>query len=248
MKFILTIAGFYALLKASGLLAGAQLPSSVVAMYMIFAVLTSLMVLTSSQDGARELAASFIGLFSDTRSLKTRVTVIVIMPVMAYYLISAAVTRDVSGIGQASGVMHPGPPLTISAYGKEFDLASVENPFRALERTDRARFEAFVKDGETIYFKRCVHCHGAKLDGAGQFAAFLNPGPVSFRGSDTIAQLQESYVFWRVVKGGRGLGARGAKSTSAMPAWEEELSEDDVWKTIMFLYDFTGNRPRAWKK
>ncbi len=30
-----------------------------------------------------------------------------------------------------------------------------------------------------------------------------------------------------------------------MPAWERFLSEDEIWEVILFLYDFTGKRPRA---
>jgi hypothetical protein len=30
-----------------------------------------------------------------------------------------------------------------------------------------------------------------------------------------------------------------------MPAWEKMLKEDDMWDAILFLYDYTGSRPRA---
>jgi hypothetical protein len=30
-----------------------------------------------------------------------------------------------------------------------------------------------------------------------------------------------------------------------MPAWEQFLKEDEMWDAILFLYDFTGLRPRA---
>ena len=30
-----------------------------------------------------------------------------------------------------------------------------------------------------------------------------------------------------------------------MPAWEKFLKEDEMWDVILFLYDFTGQRPRA---
>ena len=68
-----------------------------------------------------------------------------------------------------------------------------------------------------------------------------------FSGNDTIAQLQESYVFWRVVKGGPGLPREGGPSISSMPSWEASLTEEEVWKVILFIYDYTGNTPRSWK-
>jgi hypothetical protein len=30
-----------------------------------------------------------------------------------------------------------------------------------------------------------------------------------------------------------------------MPVWEKFLTEDDIWNTILFLYDSTGRKPRA---
>jgi hypothetical protein len=30
-----------------------------------------------------------------------------------------------------------------------------------------------------------------------------------------------------------------------MPAWEDFLSREEMWEVVLFLYDFTGTRPRA---
>ena len=30
-----------------------------------------------------------------------------------------------------------------------------------------------------------------------------------------------------------------------MPAWEKILKEEEMWEVMLFLYDFTGERPRA---
>ena len=30
-----------------------------------------------------------------------------------------------------------------------------------------------------------------------------------------------------------------------MPAWEKFLKEEEMWEVILFLYDFTGQKPRA---
>ena len=32
-----------------------------------------------------------------------------------------------------------------------------------------------------------------------------------------------------------------------MPAWEKFLKEDEIWDVLLFIYDFTGERPRAWR-
>ena len=33
-----------------------------------------------------------------------------------------------------------------------------------------------------------------------------------------------------------------------MPIWKEILTEDEVWKAVLFIYDYTGNVPRSWEK
>jgi hypothetical protein len=57
--------------------------------------------------------------------------------------------------------------------------------------------------------------------------------------------LQEAYLFWRIAKGGPGLPSESTPWSSAMPAWEEFLTEEEIWDVIIFMYDFTGHRPRV---
>ena len=44
--------------------------------------------------------------------------------------------------------------------------------------------------------------------------------------------LQESYLFWRIKKGGVGLPIEGMPWKSAMPRWEVELPDEWIWKII----------------
>jgi len=55
-------------------------------------------------------------------------------------------------------------------------------------------------------------------------------------------------VFWRIAKGGPGLPREGAPWNSAMPAWEDILTEEEIWAVIIFLYDQTGAQPRSWEE
>ena len=64
----------------------------------------------------------------------------------------------------------------------------------------------------------------------------------------TIAQLQESYLFWRIKKGGVGLPIEGMPWKSAMPRWEHELSDEKIWKVIIGEYDGAGQSPRTWEE
>jgi hypothetical protein len=32
-----------------------------------------------------------------------------------------------------------------------------------------------------------------------------------------------------------------------MPAWEDFLTEDEIWAVVLFLYDQSGWQPRRWE-
>jgi len=144
--------------------------------------------------------------------------------------------------------VHPAPPTTLRVYGKRYDLLKLDNPIRAANPKGSAGYAGAVADGKTLYYQNCFFCHGDLLDGQGHFGAAFSPRPANFQDVGTIAQLQESYLFWRITTGGPGLPREGTPWASAMPVWSEMLKEDQVWKIIMFLYDYTGYVPRSWNK
>lgn len=244
VKFALTCLFFYLLLKAPGFLWGKPIPESLVSMYMFFIVITVLLVMTITDEGAKGLFAPVRALVEDPSKKIYRNIVFALVPVAAALIAYDGGARMAPPAELRAA--HPAPPALVRAYGKTFDLAKLENPLRKMEREDPEAFKALVKEGGEVYFKNCFFCHGDKLDGKGHYAHALEPKPLPFIGNDTIAQLQESYVFWRVLKGGPGLPREGGPSISAMPPWENELTEEEVWKVILFLYDYTGNRPRSW--
>ncbi|MDP7549139.1 MAG: cytochrome c, partial [Alphaproteobacteria bacterium] len=112
-----------------------------------------------------------------------------------------------------------------------------------------------IAQGKGIYAGNCAVCHGEKLDGKGPAAAgFRYPiRPADFRDVGTIAQLTLPYVYWRLEVGGIQ-----NQFNSAMPRWvasadkanastlhSYDLSPEEAWKVIMYLYDATGHQPRS---
>jgi hypothetical protein len=77
------------------------------------------------------------------------------------------------------------------------------------------------------------------------FVHGLDPIPTNFSDAGTIPMLRETFLLWRISKGGPGLPDEGGPWASAMPAWEKFLKEDEMWDAVLFLYDFTGSRPRG---
>lgn len=132
-------------------------------------------------------------------------------------------------------------PDSITVKGKEIALKNLRNPLRA----DSANLKKLVREGGEIYFKNCFLCHGDLLDGSGVFGDRFFPKPANFTAPQSILSKPESYAYWRIMKGGKGLPKDFNPWDSAMPAWEDTLSEDQAWKTILFIYETAGE---TWKR
>ena len=145
----------------------------------------------------------------------------------------------------SSRTIHPPPPPSISFNGTTIDLATGDNPYRALQESDPAAFAGHVDNGRRIYFENCFYCHGDNMQGRGMYALGFDPIPANFADPTTIAQLQETYLFWRIAKGAPGLPNESTPWSSAMPAWENFLTEEEIWDAIIFLYEYTDQEPRA---
>lgn len=105
-----------------------------------------------------------------------------------------------------------------------------------------------LKEGRALYQINCRPCHGSKADSNGPMAAGFRLRPADFTDPGTISTVVESYVFWRVKEGGRGLPAESTFWDSAMPRWMDELTDDQIWKIILAEYDTAGVEPRKPEK
>ena len=219
------------------------IPSSVVQLYMGIVTLALAAYVSSGERRRSEFMAPLVALVVDPRRRPWLAAVMVLLPALAaanVYL-GARTRIEPPAFGRT---VHPAPPETVSVRGQTVDLVRGGNPFRELEQKDPEQFRAHLANGRRTYYRNCVFCHGDALAGDGLYARGLNPIPTNFT-EGTIEQLQESYLFWRISKGGPGLPAEGGPWDSAMPAWERFLSEQEIWEVILYLYDFTGKRPRA---
>ena len=111
---------------------------------------------------------------------------------------------------------------------------------------DAQGYLKYVREGGEIFYQNCHFCHGDNLNGRGLHAFAFNPIPANFTDPGTIAQLQETFIFWRVSKGGIGLPNEGFPWASVMPPWEQHLTVDEIWKVVLFEYWHTGYYPRTW--
>ncbi len=226
-------------------LLGMVIPRSLLNMYMFFVAAGVFMVFTFTEQGGEELMAPIKALVEDPGKRALRNIVFVVVPGLAAAFAYIQMQPSLEAPVELRSI-HPAPPNSIKIGSKRYDLLKIENPFRKYEKQDPEKFKELVAEGGDVYVANCQYCHGDKLDGAGPYAQGLNPVPLNFQDVGTIAQLQESFLFWRIATGGPGLPKEGSPWLSSMPVWQDILSEEEIWKVILYLYDYTGHRPRSW--
>ncbi len=230
--------GIYLFIKLGMPLFTSPLPSSVISMYMILVTISILLYVSIYEDDYGKFyvpITSFIrGDEHDKPGRKmSRVAVLIMIPLFFGFRTYQNVQPNFEP-PFPQRVIHPAPPGSAAGF---------VNPYG----DDEANHEKYVQEGRDVYFRNCVFCHGDKLDGKGFFAHALNVKPANFADPTTISMLMESFVFWRVKTGGIGLPEEATPWDSAMPRWELILTEEERWKAIMFLYDYTGWKPRTWE-
>ena len=240
-NFIGILVAVYGGLKSAGFVMP-PLPGQVITMYMVMSVFVLLIYFSVQEETLNAFVKPMRSVLAEDNKKAVRGIVFVLIPL----LVGAVAYERVKPIFEppvSARIIHPEPPIEIDFKGKTIRILGLENPLRK----DPANLPSSIEKGKEIYYKNCFFCHGDDLEGKGNFAEAFNPPPPPFRGKDTIAQLPESYVFWRIARGWRGLPPGSLPWDSAMPAFEDFLTEEEIWKTVLFIYDYSGNKPRTWE-
>jgi len=219
----------------------APIPNSVLFQYVVTALVGILLYVSDNEARWTKFKEPIHAALVEADKSAIRAGLLVVLPLLVGFVTYRQMRPSLEGGAQLRSI-HPAPPGTITFRGRTLTLAGLENPLRATADTLQ-----HIEVGRRVYYQNCLPCHGDRFDGQGHYAHAFNPAPLSFADNGTIAQLQESYVFWRVAKGGRGLPREGTPWNSAMPAWEDFLSEEEIWSVVMYLYNHTGWKPRTWE-
>jgi hypothetical protein len=235
VRVLLSMLAFYLFLK---FLVRPPLPSSVIVLYMLLAGIGAVVYLTlfyNIKDAVITPLYTFLGGGVEGGMAKGgRLAVLVAAPLIvwvgSYQKFAAKIEPPLD-----PRVVHPAPPV---------EFTGLYSPFRV---EDKEALRKYIAEGKEVYYRNCIPCHGDLLDGNGIFASGFNPKPANFQDPGVLPMLQESFLFWRVSTGGIGLPQESTPWNSAMPRWEEMLTDEQRWKVILFLSDYTGFVPRTWE-
>jgi cbb3-type cytochrome c oxidase subunit III len=220
------------------------IPASVIAIYMGVALLAVLAYVTSSRERREEVTRPLLRLMTEPRRMPLLLAVTLLIPAAAAATVYARMTAPLEA-PFFSRTVHPASPSLITVHEKSIDLDAGTNPYTALKDSNPDGYRAHLENGRRVYYQNCFFCHGDDMGGNGMFVYGLNPIPTNFTDPGTIPMLRDTFLFWRVSKGGPGLPEEGGPWDTAMPAWEKFLTEEEIWDAILFVYDFTGYKPRA---
>ena len=128
--------------------------------------------------------------------------------------------------GWGWGNMGPGQQMRMQRHWTYMN-EGVPTAYRGARSTVRGTAQ-IIADGKALYSNNCARCHGAKGLGDGEVGRSLVPSPALLKRFVQMPMAGDEYLLWAIFEGGERFG-------TDMPAFEEVLSEDDVWKIIAYM-------------
>lgn len=207
----------------------APTPAFALTAYMLCAIAGVLVYLSSDDRRWRAFLGPLVRLFllAPGPGRRLRLLALGLVPVAAGWIAWQQV-RPATDAGTAIRLQHPTQPAEYAALENAAPITS-EEEYRA---------------GMVLYQKNCRPCHGAAATGEGPLARGLRLRPVDFTDGGAIASVVESYPFWRVSTGHAALPDIATPWSSAMPAWEEELTDEEIWRIVGTEYRLSRTEPR----
>ncbi|MBS1652503.1 MAG: cytochrome c [Bacteroidetes bacterium] len=108
-----------------------------------------------------------------------------------------------------------------TSEGYEAAGLNLKNPLKAKSR------ETYEKEGEELYGKFCVHCHGASGGGDGKVAAKLPGPPPAYNGA--LKNLPEGKIFHTITYGKGSMGSHAS-----------QLTQEERWKLVYYVQKLQG--------
>lgn len=140
------------------------------------------------------------------------------------------------GRGVGPGMMGPGmmsPGMMGQNWGsvarhRQFMTGGVPEPYASM-RDPLPDTAETVARGRTLFEDNCASCHGPRGLGDGEAGRQLSPPPSNLAALTQMPMMRSaSYLAWAIAEGGAPFG-------TAMPAFKDALSADDIWSIVHFL-------------
>ena len=90
---------------------------------------------------------------------------------------------------------------------------------------------ASIEEGERLYRRECLVCHGEAGDGNGPWKDKLLTTPGDFTDKKTMARMTDGEIFWKISKG-----------RVAMPSFEARFEDEERWHLVNYVQTFAGGR------
>lgn len=106
--------------------------------------------------------------------------------------------------------------------------SGIPDSYRSMSNPLPKRAET-VERGAAVYLQNCASCHGATGRGDGPQGRQLSPRPANLAWLSRMPMVEwDPFMVWTVSEGGAPLG-------TAMPAFKDVLSKDDIWAVIAYI-------------
>lgn len=116
-----------------------------------------------------------------------------------------------------------------TARHQQFMMGGVPEPYASIPDPLPDNAEVIAR-GRTVFEENCASCHGPQGLGDGEAGRQLSPPPSNLAAlMRTPMMRSNSYLYWSIAQGGAPFG-------TAMPAFKDAISADDVWSIIHFLH------------
>lgn len=111
---------------------------------------------------------------------------------------------------------------------KQFMSSGVPEPYATM-RDPLADTPEVIARGRSVFRENCSSCHGPLGLGNGEAGNQLSPPPSNLVALAVMPMMRsDSYLYWAIAEGGAATG-------TAMPAFKDILSADDIWSIVHFL-------------
>jgi len=112
----------------------------------------------------------------------------------------------------------------------------VPEPYRSMSNPPPFSAQT-IRQGAAVYGQHCASCHGdgGVGDGLAGKDLILTPGNLAWLSRMPMAQW-DGFLYWTVAEGGARFG-------TAMPAYKDTLSKEEIWAVISYIQERLPKNP-----